>query len=62
MTVDDAEKAVDAGASAIVISNHGGRFVDTLYFRPRGLAASQAPDGHETVQFRIGNPNAMRFC
>lgn len=28
MTVDDAEKAIDAGASAIVISNHGGRVLD----------------------------------
>lgn len=28
MTVDDAQKAVDAGAAAIVVSNHGGRVLD----------------------------------
>ena len=28
MTPDEAEKAVDAGASAIVVSNHGGRVLD----------------------------------
>ncbi|MBB5143169.1 alpha-hydroxy-acid oxidizing protein [Desulfovibrio intestinalis] len=28
MTVDDAEKAVEAGASVLVVSNHGGRVLD----------------------------------
>lgn len=30
MTVDDAKAAVDAGVSAIVVSNHGGRVMDDM--------------------------------
>ena len=30
MTAEDAKRAVDAGAAGIVVSNHGGRTLDTL--------------------------------
>ena len=42
-TVDDARRAVDAGANAIIVSNHGGRQLDgvapTLHVLPRVVAA-----------------------
>lgn len=42
-TADDALRAVDAGASAVVVSNHGGRQLDgvapTLHVLPEVLAA-----------------------
>src|SRR5207248_10167469 len=37
MTGDDARRAIDAGASAIVVSNHGGRQLDTLPASLRAL-------------------------
>jgi isopentenyl diphosphate isomerase/L-lactate dehydrogenase-like FMN-dependent dehydrogenase len=42
-TADDAKRAVDAGANALVVSNHGGRQLDgvapTLHVLPRVVAA-----------------------
>jgi isopentenyl diphosphate isomerase/L-lactate dehydrogenase-like FMN-dependent dehydrogenase len=37
MTGDDARRAVDAGASAVVVSNHGGRQLDTVPASLRAL-------------------------
>ena len=37
ITGDDARRAVDAGASAVVVSNHGGRQLDTVPASPRAL-------------------------
>ncbi|RLC24423.1 MAG: alpha-hydroxy-acid oxidizing protein [Deltaproteobacteria bacterium] len=48
MTVDDAMFAVDAGADAIVVSNHGGRVLD---FTPG--AATVLPDICDAVKKRI---------
>lgn len=50
MTVDEAEAAVDVGASAIVVSNHGGRILD----HTPGAAAvlpsiARAVGGHLTI-------------
>ncbi|NBO58171.1 MAG: hypothetical protein EBU73_04450 [Chitinophagia bacterium] len=39
MTGGDAEKAIDAGASAIVVSNHGGRVLDEMPGTARVLPA-----------------------
>jgi isopentenyl diphosphate isomerase/L-lactate dehydrogenase-like FMN-dependent dehydrogenase len=50
MTEDDAKRAVDAGASAIVVSNHGGRVLDhtpgTAEVLPR---VSEAVHGQATI-------------
>lgn len=48
MTVDEALSAVDAGADAIVVSNHGGRVLD---FTPG--AASVLPDISDAVKGKI---------
>ncbi|MCD4718949.1 MAG: alpha-hydroxy-acid oxidizing protein [Desulfobacula sp.] len=48
MTVDDAMSAVDAGADAIVVSNHGGRVLD---FTPG--AAMVLPDISDAVKGKI---------
>ncbi len=48
MTVDDAKCAVDAGADAIVVSNHGGRVLD---FTPG--AAEVLPEISRAVQGKI---------
>jgi len=48
MTVDDALSAVDAGADAIVVSNHGGRVLD---FTPG--AATVLPDISDVVKGKI---------
>jgi isopentenyl diphosphate isomerase/L-lactate dehydrogenase-like FMN-dependent dehydrogenase len=48
MTEDDAERAVEAGAAAIVVSNHGGR---VLYYTPG--TASVLPIIAERVKGRI---------
>jgi 4-hydroxymandelate oxidase len=48
MTVDDAKAAVDAGADAVVVSNHGGRVLD---FTPG--AATVLPGICEAVKGQI---------
>lgn len=48
MTVDDAKAAVDAGANAIVVSNHGGRVLD---FTPG--AAAVLPEISRAVKGKI---------
>lgn len=48
MTADDARSAVDAGADAIVVSNHGGRVLD---FTPG--AATVLPDIYKAVKGKI---------
>lgn len=48
MTIDDAKAAVDAGADAIVVSNHGGRVLD---FTPG--AATVLPDIRDAVKGAI---------
>jgi isopentenyl diphosphate isomerase/L-lactate dehydrogenase-like FMN-dependent dehydrogenase len=37
LTAGDAQRAVDAGASAVVVSNHGGRQLDSVYPTIRAL-------------------------
>lgn len=48
MTVDEAEKAVEIGAKAIVVSNHGGRILDST----RGVA-EVLPDIAKAVKGKI---------
>ena len=43
LTADDARRAVDAGAAAIVVSNHGGRQLDCVSPTIRATAFSSAP-------------------
>ena len=47
-TADDARRAVDAGANALVVSNHGGRQLDgvapSIRVLPEVVAAVQRPD------------------
>ncbi|MBV9480957.1 MAG: alpha-hydroxy-acid oxidizing protein [Acidobacteria bacterium] len=48
LTGDDARRAIDEGASAVVVSNHGGRQLDTLPATVRAL-----PEVAEAVNGRI---------
>ena len=48
MTGDDARRALDAGADAIIVSNHGGRQLDSLPGALRSLAEVVAAVGTET--------------
>jgi isopentenyl diphosphate isomerase/L-lactate dehydrogenase-like FMN-dependent dehydrogenase len=47
MRVDDAKRAVDAGVSAISVSNHGGNNLDGTPAAIRALPAIAAAVGHE---------------
>ena len=46
MTVKGALKAKEAGAAAIVVSNHGGRVLDQCPATARCCRRSQRPQGH----------------
>jgi isopentenyl diphosphate isomerase/L-lactate dehydrogenase-like FMN-dependent dehydrogenase len=46
-TVDDARRAVDAGANALVVSNHGGRQLDGVHPTLRILPGVVASVGHQ---------------
>src|SRR5579863_3133197 len=48
ITGDDARRAVDAGASALIVSNHGGRQLDTCFPTARAL-----PEVLEAVNGRV---------
>ena len=53
MSVDDAKKAIDIGATAIMVSNHGGRQLD----------GSRAPfDQLETLVDAVGDKIEIIFC
>jgi L-lactate dehydrogenase (cytochrome) len=52
-TADDARRAIDAGADAVVVSNHGGRQLDgvaaTIHVLPEIVAAVNKHDGRVEV-------------
>jgi isopentenyl diphosphate isomerase/L-lactate dehydrogenase-like FMN-dependent dehydrogenase len=48
LIADDARRAVDEGASAVVVSNHGGRQVDEVYPTIRALPEVVAAVGNQT--------------
>jgi isopentenyl diphosphate isomerase/L-lactate dehydrogenase-like FMN-dependent dehydrogenase len=48
LTADDARRAVDEGASAVVVSNHGGRQLDEVYPSIRALPEVVAAVGKQT--------------
>lgn len=48
LTADDARRAVDEGAAAVVVSNHGGRQLDEVYPTIRALPEVVAAVGAET--------------
>src|SRR4029079_10495505 len=52
-TADDARRAMDAGADAVVVSNHGGRQLDgvaaTIRVRPEVVAAVEQQGGRVEV-------------
>ncbi|MGQ9630998.1 MAG: alpha-hydroxy-acid oxidizing protein [bacterium] len=49
MTVEDAELAVEAGAEAIVVSNHGGRIMDYMPGTAEVLPAISSAVGERTI-------------
>jgi L-lactate dehydrogenase (cytochrome) len=48
LTADDARRAVDEGATAVVVSNHGGRQLDEVYPTIRALPEVVAAVGKQT--------------
>ena len=50
MTVKGAEKAIEAGAAGIVVSNHGGRVLDDCPATQEVLAVTMAPDKDEVAR------------
>jgi len=48
LIADDARRAVDEGASAVVVSNHGGRQLDEVYPSIRALPEVVAAVGNQT--------------
>jgi isopentenyl diphosphate isomerase/L-lactate dehydrogenase-like FMN-dependent dehydrogenase len=48
LTKEDAKRAVDAGAAAVVVSNHGGRQLDSVYPTIRALPEIVAEVGSQT--------------
>ncbi|HBT19864.1 MAG TPA: alpha-hydroxy-acid oxidizing enzyme [Peptococcaceae bacterium] len=54
MTPDEAENAVKSGASAIVVSNHGGRILDSMPGAARVLAEIVNAVGDEVIIFADG--------
>jgi L-lactate dehydrogenase (cytochrome) len=48
LTADDARQAVDEGAAAVVVSNHGGRQLDEVYPTIRALPEIVAAVGRQT--------------
>ena len=48
LTADDARRAVDEGAAAVVVSNHGGRQLDEVYPTIRALPEVVAAVGSQT--------------
>jgi L-lactate dehydrogenase (cytochrome) len=48
MIADDARRAVDLGASAVVVSNHGGRQLDSVAATLRALPEIVSAVGHQT--------------
>jgi isopentenyl diphosphate isomerase/L-lactate dehydrogenase-like FMN-dependent dehydrogenase len=48
LTAEDAKRAVDLGAGAVVVSNHGGRQLDSVFPTIRALPEVVAAVGHQT--------------
>ncbi len=48
LTSEDAKRAVDMGAAAVVVSNHGGRQLDSVFPTIRALSEVAAAVGHQT--------------
>ena len=48
LTAEDAKRAVDIGAEAVVVSNHGGRQLDSVFPTIRALPEVVAAVGHQT--------------
>ncbi|XPV77813.1 MAG: alpha-hydroxy-acid oxidizing protein [Desulfovibrio sp.] len=59
MTVEDAELAFEAGASAIVVSNHGGRVLDGMPGTATALPAIRKAVGSKTVLVDGGVRNGV---
>ena len=51
LTADDARRAVDEGAAAVVVSNHGGRQLDAVYPSIRALPEVVAAVGTSRQKF-----------
>ena len=54
LIADDARRAVDEGASAVVVSNHGGRQLDSVSPTIRALPEIVSAVGHQTEVFMDG--------
>ncbi len=48
LTAEDSKRAVDVGAAAVVVSNHGGRQLDSVFLTIRALPEVVAAVGHQT--------------
>ena len=48
LTAEDAKRSVDYGAAAVVVSNHGGRQLDSVFPTIRALAEVVAAVGQQT--------------
>lgn len=48
LTAEDAKRSVDSGAAAVVVSNHGGRQLDSVFPTIRALAEVVAAVGQQT--------------
>jgi len=48
LTAEDAKRAVDMGAAVVVVSNHGGRQLDSVFPTIRALPEVAAAVGHQT--------------
>jgi L-lactate dehydrogenase (cytochrome) len=47
LSADDAKRSVDAGAAGVIVSNHGGRQLDTCYPSARALPEVVRAVGHQ---------------
>jgi isopentenyl diphosphate isomerase/L-lactate dehydrogenase-like FMN-dependent dehydrogenase len=54
LTAEDARRAVDLGAGAVVVSNHGGRQLDSVFPTIRALSEVVAAVGHQTEMMMDG--------
>jgi L-lactate dehydrogenase (cytochrome) len=54
LTAEDARRAVDEGAAAVVVSNHGGRQLDEVFPSIRALPEVVAAVGNQTEVFMDG--------
>src|SRR5262249_58929851 len=58
LTPEDARRAVDSGAAGIVVSNHGGRQLDTVLSGADALPAGDAQAGGAPHRLRPGGVRA----